>query len=434
MLKNKVLLYYTFVVLGIAAISCAKEPDLIGLDLLPPADHLNMGLIDTSSLIAYTIPEDSLRTDELAVNLLGSIADPIFGTTTASIYTQYQLSKNNITFGENPVADSLVLTLTYKGIFGDSLTPKTITVYEIADSLSYDSAYYSTRSIPLLPEIIGQATFVPNLSEADSVGGNFMPPHMRIVLTPEFANKLITADTNTLKNNANFQKVFKGLYITSAQATTPGTGSILYLNLLDAVSRLKLYYHNTTDTTTLDFPIGSYSARFNNYNHYEYAGAQPELIQQFNGDTTLGAQHLYIQAMAGAKVKLRIPHLKALAAQKKMAVTEALLIINVDDTTGAYTVPATIALKKITSDGLYTSLPDEEEGTAFIDGTSNSGKSYQFRITRYIQDRLLNPDEPDYGLMLFAVGSSLTGNRVTLKGSETTEGKMRLLIYYTLVD
>lgn len=434
MLKNRFLFYCLFAVLGIAAISCKKEPDLIGLDLLPLDDKLNIDFIDTSTLVAYTIKEDSLRTDELSINLLGSISDPVFGTTTASVYTQYGLSKNNVTFGENAVADSMVLTLTYKGLYGDSLASKTIRVYELADTLDYDLAYYSNQTIPALSELIGEATFVPNLKEADSVNGNYMPPHMRIVLTQAFANKILTADTNTLKNNENFREVFKGLFITSEIASAPGTGSILYLNLLDAVSRLKLYYHNSTDTSTIDFPIASFSARFNNYDHYNFVGSDPMLLQQLSGDTLPGKQRLYVQAMAGTKVKVRIPYLKELAAQKRIAVNEAVLIISVDDTSGVYPVPAQIAIKKLTESGALTSLPDEDEGASFIDGKSRSGKEYHFRITRYVQNRLLHPDDPDYGLILFAVGSSLSSNRVVLNGPGSAEKNMRLLIYYTLVD
>lgn len=432
-MKNRLLIYCFWAISGLTTYSCTKEPDLIGLDLLPAGDFLNIDYIDTSSIVAYSVREDSLRTDELSLNLLGSVSDPVFGTTTASIYTQYRLSKNNITFGENAVADSMILTLAYKGIYGDSLSSKTIRVYEMADSINYDSSYYSTRTIPVLPELIGEATFVPNLSEADSVDGNYIPPHMRILLSPAFANKIITADINTLKDNESFQKVFMGLYITSEQATTPGTGSILYFNLLDAVSRLKLYYHNSTDTSSIDFPIGSSVARFNHYEHYNYAGADPSLLEQL-GDSSANTQHLYVQSMAGTKIKLRIPHLKALAEQKHIAVNEALLVFSVEDTSGVYEVPAQIAIKKLDADGNYTALPDENEGSSFLDGKSRSGKEYRFRITRYVQNRLLNPDDPDYGLMLFAAGSSLSGNRVTLKGVGAETGKIRLLIYYTIVD
>jgi len=414
--------------------SCKKEPDLIGLDLLPPGERLNLGFIDTLSINAYTLREDSLRTDELSVNLLGSISDPVFGTTTASIYTQYILTKNNLTFGENAVADSMVLTLVYSGVYGDSLELKTIRVFEMADTIKADSAYYSTRTIPTLPEMIGEATFVPNLKEADSVGGFYYPPHLRIMLSQDFANKMITADTNDLANNENFRKAFKGLFITSANATTPGTGSILYLNLLDAVSRVKLYYHNSLDTTSITFAIGSTSARFNHYEHFDYNGADPMLLQQFNGDTAVGQQRLFVQAMGGAKIKLRIPYLKALAENKKIAINEALLIVKSDDTTGAYKMPPVLAIRKITETGEYEGLPDEIEGSYFVDGAVNGNTEYRFRITQYLQQRFKNPAEPDYGLMLVGSGSSIMSNRAVLKGPGNSTGAMKLLIYYTLVD
>ena len=414
--------------------SCQKEPDLIGLDLLPPGEYLKLDFTDTASLIAYTVREDSLRTDELSLNLLGSIADPVFGTTTASIYTQYNLAQSNLTFGENAVADSMVLTLAYSSIYGDSTATKTIRVYELADTLSYDSTYYSFQTRAILPQLIGEATFVPNLSEADSVDGARMPPHMRVLLTQEFADKIITADTSILANNDNFLAAFKGLYITSADATTAGSGSILYLNLLDAVSRVKLYYHNSLDTSFVSFVIGSASARFNHYNHFGYAGADPMLLQQFNGDTTVGQDRLFAQAMGGAKIKLRIPYLSEIASNKKIAINEALLIIQNDDNTGTYKMPSTLALRKLTSTGSYEALPDEVEGSSFIDGTLNGTQQYSFRITQYVQNRLLNPDEPDYGLMLVIPGSSISSSRTVLKGPENSSGAMKLVIYYTLVE
>ena len=436
MLKNKFLYYCLFAVLGVAAISCKKEPDLIGLDLLSSGELLNVNFTDTSTVLAYTQREDSVRTDELSINLLGSINDPVFGTTTASIYTQYRLSKNSVTFGANPVADSVVLTLRYRGIYGDSLYPNTIRIYEMADTMDIEAVYYSINTIPTLPTQIGEATFIPTLDESDTLNSSFLP--VRVVLSSEFANKLITADTATLKDNVSFQKIFKGLYITSDQAMSPGTGSILYLDLIDAVTKVKLYYHNSEDTTSLDFPIGTLSARFNNYNHFDYAGADPLLLQQFNGDTTLGSQRLFIQAMAGSRVKLSIPYLKEIAANKRIAVNEALLIFKVEDTTNTYNVPAQLALRYISVDAdnkpIYPSLPDENEGASYFDGKARSYKEYRFRITRYVQDRLLNPDDPDSGLMMFVVGSSLIGNRAILKGTNVADGKVKLVIYYTEVE
>jgi hypothetical protein len=45
-----------------------------------------------------------------------------------------------------------------------------------------------------------------------------------------------------------------------------------------------------------------------------------------------------------------------------------------------------------------------------------------------------NPDAKDNGLMLLIAGSSLSGNRVVLKGPANTTGRMKLVIYYTLIE
>ena len=420
--------------------SCQKEPDLIGLGLVPGNDLMQHEYIDTTTVIAYTVREDSVRTNELSANLLGSVADPVFGTTTASIYTQFRLPNVNTSFGTSPVVDSIILTLTYSGIYGDSLAQKNIQVYELAGDLSKDASYYSTSTVRINPTIIGQASFVPSFLQPDSIDGEYIAPHMRINLTPAFANKLITASSTTLSSNDSFQKEFKGFYITSSNATNPGTGSILYLNLTGSMSKVTVHYHNSTDTATLNFPINSstnsYCARFNHYNHFGYQGADPALISQFKGDTTSGNNELFVEAMGGAKIRVRFPYLTALAKQKKIAINEAVLVLENMDPDEDYPMPSLLGIRALTSDTLthYSTLPDEDEGSAFINGYSIDNKQYRIRITRYVQNRLLHPDDPDYGLMLIAAGGALIGNRAVLKGPGATSGRMRLLIYYTLLD
>ena len=53
MLKNRFLFYCLFAVLGITAISCNKEPDLIGLDLLPAGERLNIDFTDNRSEVVW---------------------------------------------------------------------------------------------------------------------------------------------------------------------------------------------------------------------------------------------------------------------------------------------------------------------------------------------------------------------------------------------
>lgn len=434
MLRNKLFhLLAAFVAVLIFA-SCNKEPNLIGLDLLPEGDRLNMSFIDTSTIIAYTVREDSLRTDELSTNLLGYLNDPVFGNVLASIYTQYNLPTNNVSFGVNPVADSVVLSLVYNGVYGDSLSQHTVRVFELADTMSLAASYYSNSTIASMPNQIGEATFVPNFKTADSVNGEARPPHLRITLSQEFSNRLISADSATLSSNSFFTEVFKGLFITADPVTSNSSGAILYFNLLDNISKITVHYHNDSDTSSISLPINANCGRFNTYNHYQYNGASPELLQQFAGDTASGNNRVFMQAMAGAKVKLRMPYLKNIPENARIAVNEAILIITDDEPDNVFAPPVQLAMRALDDTGAYLVLPDETIGSVYFGGRYVNKKEYRFRLTKYVQDRMSNPDTKDNGLMMVIAGSSLSGNRVVLKGPANTTGRMKLLIYYTLIE
>ena len=416
-------------------VSCNKEPDLIGLDLLPEGDRLNMSFTDTSTIMAYSVREDALRTENLSSNLLGYLNDPVFGSTKASFYSQYRLPTNNFSFGDNPVADSIVFTLVYNGVYGDSLTQHTVQVFELADTLSTYDQYYAYSTMPVLPTPIGEATFVPNLKEADSVDGQAVKPHLRVTLTQEFANRLISADTLTLSSNKYFGEVFKGLFIDAAPIASGSPGSILHFNLLDEMSRVTLYYHNDEDTAaSIKFLINSSSHRFNNYDHYDYASAAPELLQQFAGDTTTSHDRVYLQSMGGSKVKLKMPWLDNIPQNANIAVNEALLIFTDNEPEGVFKSPGLLALRALSDTGSYLVMPDENISASYFGGRYINSKEYQFRITKYIQDRMMYPDLPDNGLMLLIPGGSLTSNRLILNGPAHPTDRMKLVIYYTLIE
>lgn len=415
--------------------SCNKEPDLIGLDLLPEGDRLNMSYTDTSSIIAYSVREDSLITMNLASNLLGYLNDPVFGPVKASFYTQYRLPNNNLNFGDNPVADSIVFTLVYNGVYGDSLTQHTVKVYELADSLrTFKKTYYSSSTMPVLPTPIGEATFVPNLLKADSVDGKFVKPHLRIALTQEFANKILSSSAETLSSNRFFAQIFKGLFIDAAPIAAGSPGSILHFDMLNEMSRVVLYYHNDKDTTSVKFLINSSCIRFNNFNNYDYASASPELLQQFAGDTTTMHQHVFLQSMAGSKVKLRIPWLGNIPQNAKIAVNEALLVFTDSEPGNIFKAPGQLSLRGLSDSSTYVVVADERIGAAYFGGRYINKKEYQFRITKYVQDRMMYPDLPDNGLMLLIPAGSLTANRLILNGPGHPTDRMKLVIYYTIIE
>src|SRR5690606_33977804 len=104
--------------------SFCKEPVLKDDSLLPD-EKLGLVFTDTLTLIAHTVREDSLRTDEMPDNLLGKMDDPIFGKSYASVYFQLRLLTNNVDLGSGVQLDSAVLMLRYSGKYGDLTVPQT---------------------------------------------------------------------------------------------------------------------------------------------------------------------------------------------------------------------------------------------------------------------------------------------------------------------
>ena len=83
-IKNLPGLYYIaslFLIFSI--VSCSKPAGEIGAIIQPEDSKLDVSWTDTAMIYAYSIPDDTVRTDGLSTILLGSMMDPTFGHTTA---------------------------------------------------------------------------------------------------------------------------------------------------------------------------------------------------------------------------------------------------------------------------------------------------------------------------------------------------------------
>ena len=409
------------------ASSCNKEPDFIGLDLLPEGDRLNMSYIDTLDIVAYTVREDSLRTDGLAVNLIGYINDATFGQVNASFYTQFRLEGTTFKFIPDAVIDSMVLYLVYAGLYGDSLSPHHFKVYEMTETMQATDTIFSGDTKTIDPTPIGEVTFVPSF-EPDTVAKK--PPRLRISLSNQFAQKFLAAPDSTYTSNINFLEIFKGLYLEADPSATTGTGSVLSFNLMHVDSRLHLYFHNSDTAKSTSFVINDKSARFNHFEH-DYSAAAGLLVDQLQGNKLAGEERLYIQSMAGTKVNLRIPYLENIPGKEKIAVNEALLVLTNADPLSSFLPVPQLALRLYTETGSYLIMPEERVNAFYFGGQYRKDGEYHFRITKYIQDRMMYPERPDYGMVLLAAGSALSSNRLVLYGPGSETSPMKLKIYYS---
>ncbi len=435
-----------FALLSLFIYSCAKSPKKIGAKIMPEDSKLNVARTDTTSVYAYTVLSDSVRSDELSFNYFGSLLDPEFGTVTAGIYTQFSISSLDHDFGPNPVLDSLVLQMAYQGYYGDTNVSLTFHAYELNELMEFDEEYYS--NLELQHDFIDYGDFVfqphPNDSttEVDSIANDTLRigavERFNLGLTnTALADKLLNADSAAMSSSEEFRNFFKGLYLTVSEVNSDGC--LVRFNLNDSKSGLILYYKNdTADSLRYGYTVSSVSPRVGKYMH-NYSTASQEIQNQvINGDTSLGQQKFYVQGLAGLRGLIKFPHLIQWARKGKYALNEVKLIFSGFEAEPYLDAPAALFLVKRNADNTQEILEDQYQGASYFDGEyKSSTNEYVFRITNHIQNLLLDTTQVDNGLFVYTNGSSLNPKRFIFNGNQPqsdTLSPFRLEIIYTDLD
>ncbi len=427
----------TFLLVALLMASCNKKPEQVGLDLQPTSVRLSVVFDNSAGLLSHSLREDSVRTDVNVVKtaMLGSMLDPVFGKTTAEIYSQFRLSENGHDFGDAPVIDSLVLSLSYSGFYGDTMTSQTIRVFELDQDLDPDSAYYSNQTVSDYGVELASMTFVPAPTDSVTVGGDAETPQLRIRLSDDFAQKIVDADGTVFEDNENWLEFMKGLRITTDPVSS--SGGIMLFDMLASNTALTIYYRteDSQDTLLFTFLSNSNCARFTAFDHNNYLEASPEFrAQTIDGDTSLGENLFYLQSMGGVKAQIRLPDIRDFLDKDTVAINEARLIFNIYDDGTELEAPPQLGLAMIDEDGDYVPLPDAGESATYYGGYLNdAGTQYFFRISRHVQ-QVLNGDTPNYPLALLITGASFRANRVILHGPDSLvngDRRMVLNVIYT---
>jgi len=444
--------FFLIPLIGFAlAMASCNESSVVGLDVQPAGSRLNVGYEDTTTLITRTVREDSLHTDASVIitgdALIGAYNDPIFGRAQASLYTQMRLPTNAPTFGSNPICDSVVLALVYDpGTYGKlATTPQILNVYQLAEDVSTVDDYFSDHTLSKGGNDLANGLhFTPRPLDSVTVFGVRQKPQLRVRLQTNFGQTVLNNQaTGMLANSTTFQSLTKGLYITT-ENTPPaasGDGNILHFKMADALTQCTIYYHNSeaTDNDSLSYDLQLNSvARFSSFSH-DYTGAFPYLVQQLSATPPAADTTLFIQSIAGVKVKIDMPFLKNWNSGGKIAINKAELVIKVDTTNtlfqlDTFAAPTALVLFGITAgtNANYV-LPDTYDANELYGGSyNNTTKSYTFNIERYIQ-QVLAGTRDNTGLYLVASGGAVNANRVVVGGGYGTLGnkKMKLKLTYT---
>jgi hypothetical protein len=426
------------IILSFFILSSCSETGDVGMELLPNSDLFVVGnKVEQRSIRAYTLIDDSVRTDESPVSLLGSFSDPVFGKTTVDFATQLRLASFP-DFGNNPIADSIKFFFYYYTIFGDTTTVQKLRVFELNQSLDPDARYYADMDISQYASSVPLAefNFKPKV-QLDSVYKDTTYQLVSITLDKSLAQKLISADSTDMVNNEVFLNYFKGLYIQSE--TISQGGAIVSLELIPTSSfpgsALVMYYHNDADTTSQAYYITSFSARVNSFRH-DYSPTA--FYQNLNKETVMDSL-IYIQSTGGLQSKIYIPGLENWRDSSRIAINKAELIFHIDSTASEfrkYPLPDQLLLTYINDNGTEILPQDHAFYSLYYGGYLQADFTYKFNITQHLQSILTRkPDGTGYlnnnnGFILTPYNKNNEMRRAVLKGSTSNQG-IRFVVTYT---
>lgn len=257
---KKILLAATVVLLY----SCDKDFNAIGDDLI--GDN-HFGLTpEKYGVLAYNQEVTPVQSNGSTINGLGIYDNPVFGTTTSNFVTQVALTDYAPTIGEDPVVESVVLTVNYlnhataadpKGgsvyaldsIYGDKNGKLKLSIYESGvqmrtsyfsggsefgqlyytdqgstastDEINFDRSKLGVRLNDSADKTQNDEFFFDAAQKKDSTYDDatkkytvtYKAPEMRLNLNKDyFLQKILKADASKLASTTAFQEYFRGLY------------------------------------------------------------------------------------------------------------------------------------------------------------------------------------------------------------------------------
>jgi len=431
-------------IIALAFASCKKSPETIGNGLISESDYIDVHHTDTAAIVCHSY-FDSIATSNATYALLGAMKDPVFGATEAGFYTQFRPSVAGQSFGNNPVMDSLVLQLCVSGYYGDTMAMQTAHAFVLTDSLMTDSTYYSYSWVAFdNTDVANGYQFSPRPRTKVNVMGTDTITHaiVRIPLSQDLGNYLMTLDTTAYSRPDLFKQHFKGLFVTCDPVST--NGAITSFTLTNnTYTLLQLYYH---DAATPDKPmrynffVTSSDVYFNHFEH-DYSQGSPEFVNQMIGNQhELGQSAVYLQTMGGVRTWLKFPNLSHWTDSLDgchLVVNEAKLVLPASSvlTDSIFKAPSNFILLGFNADSTTYLLPDYYEGTGYFGGTFNtSNQSVTFRITEYIQSVILEKRDNN-GICLGINGTAYNAQRLVINGPESNEmEKMKLEVTYSIVN
>jgi hypothetical protein len=362
------LIAFTLVCIGYG---CTKlDTTTLGSDLIT-VDNINtfkdkFDVVTTQGV--YQNGSDStimLKTANHALGDISSMSDPQFGKTEASIYLQFKPSFFPFYFGiagdriKDTVGvglDSVVLCLSYKGIWGDSSNahiPQKFEVREIINTVFKDKPdtlwglnFKPDVNSDLLSDNLASIAYTPALAARKTVYGKGKDSgevdnqiRIRLDTTKALIRSLYYTQDSTTNGTNNgylseekFRNKFFGFEV---KAVGPSGNALYYVNLAETKTRLEFHFRKrknaVIDTVMQAFPF--FSAPVTNFGIAKASSSANYIKRTLSPVITTGTalNEVYIQAAPGTFATVSIPGLNAYRNSKDKIIHKATLIIEQKD-------------------------------------------------------------------------------------------------------
>lgn len=385
--RNQLILLSTVIIFLSIFSSCEKEPDGLGLDVLPGQDTLLIQLDTSAVILANTVKLDSILSysPDTAIGarpnyLIADYTDPIFGFSKSSLVLNFYPDSSTYNFGSGVKADSLVLLMRFDSLLvGDKDALIEFKVWELQKGVNYRSKYYS------------------NLNETEYKGGLLATKivkyndTLRIKLNQLLADSIIAIPPSLKKDAASmlkFQEYFKGLYIEARSLSGPGVYLVLDPWRYSTTTaprhdtRLTLHYQNSAnDSLQLRYFVDT---RVNDITH-DYQNTPVQAALQ---DNEFGKKVTYVQGLGGVATQISIPGLSKWYNLAPVSINKAELIIPVDTTIAIDKAdyPKQLYIKAVKNSIYDLDFIEYGLGQSFLNGVYDSDrKAYIFNLAKHIQ-------------------------------------------------
>ena len=403
--------------------ACKKNWNELGSQLIA-TENITVLSFDSLKIKASIHKEDSLSSLNTSSYFLGSFTDADFGSTDASIYTEFRMPSSDVVFGENAQADSIVLSFQIEGFYGDTSSALNISVKEMLEEITSSTTDSSGQDSSIViytdQDFLIDNTTIGSLSYTAASSGTTI---VNINLTNEFAQSFLDAETLNFEDNTAFQSFFKGLYISCDQFTRQGM--LLELDLLDVSSKLTLYYQNSeSDSLSYDFQINSNADKMTRWSHDYSTTNIPNLIGEED------VEQAYVQGSVGYRTYLTLPSLESLK-DSNYVIHKAELTIPYfyNENDSVFSIPSKLGLAAVNSQGGLEILSEDQniQGSSYFDGNSNIlDQTYTFNIARYAHKVI----EQGYTnkLAIYVPSSVISPERVLLLNDDVNSIKLKLFV------